>query len=432
MWAQALLAARSFGFGETPSETLRVEASMVRLMNESPPSLRFGRQMVATPGPSVIPDRVLAAMAKPMPNMYQGEILEITDRLLTTLPSIARTSSPTFMVIANGHGAWQMAICNTLSRGDKVLALESGRFAVTWGEMAAVSGVELEVLPGSDTGPVDPEAVRDRLAADSGHEIKAVLVVQTDTATSVRNDIPAIRRAIDAAEHPALYMVDCIASLGCDRYEMDEWGVDVTVAACQKGLMVPPGLSFVWAGDKALAAYESSDLHAGYLDWKSRLNPEVHYQIFAGTPPIPHLYALDEALTMIEEEGGIEAVWQRHQVLGDAVRAAVDTWSTTGFIESNIQVPSARSNSVTTVLTGSVDALEVTRVCDDLAGLTLGLGIGAFAGRAFRIAHMGHLNPPMILGTLGTVEAALTSLGIPLGGSGVAAAADVIAKALNT
>ncbi len=388
--------------------------------------------MVATPGPSVIPDRVLAAMARPMPNMYQGEIIDLTDRLLAKLPAIARTTAPTFMVIANGHGAWQMAICNTLSRGDKVLALESGRFAVTWGEMAAVSGVEMEVLPGTDTDPVDPEAVQARLEADRDHEITAILVVQTDTATSVRNDIAAIRAAIDAAGHPALYMVDCIASLGCDRFEMDEWGVDLTVAACQKGLMVPPGLSFVWAGDKALAAYESADLRTGYLDWGDRLNAEVHYQIFAGTPPIPHLFGLDVALTMIEEEGGIEAVWRRHQVLGDAVRAAVDTWSAPGFVESNIQLPSARSNAVTTVLTGTANAVEVARVCDDLAGLTLGLGIGAFAGRAFRIAHMGHLNPPMILGTLGTLEAALTSLGVPLGGSGVAAAADVIAKALRT
>ncbi|MGI9613665.1 MAG: pyridoxal-phosphate-dependent aminotransferase family protein [Acidimicrobiales bacterium] len=397
----------------------------------SPPSLRYGRQMVATPGPSVIPDRVLAAMAKPMPNMYQGEILDITDRLLATLPTIARTTAPTFVVIANGHGAWQMAICNTLSRGDKILALESGRFAVFWGEMAAISGVEVEVLPGTDNDPVDPAAVQARLAADTDHEIKAIMVVQTDTATSVKNDLAAIRAAIDAANHPALYMADCIASLGCDRFEMDEWGIDVTVAGCQKGLMVPPGVSFVWASEKAMAAYESADLRTGYFDWDSRLNAEAHYQIFAGTPPIPHLYGLDEALSMIEEEGGIEAVWDRHQVLGDAVRAAVDTWSKPGFIESNIQIPAARSNAVTTVLTGSADAIELARICNDLAGLTLGIAIGEFAGRAVRIAHMGHLNPPMILGTLGTVEAALKAMDVPLGGSGVAAAVDVISEALN-
>lgn len=386
--------------------------------------------MVATPGPSVIPDRVLAAMARPMPNMYQGEIIEISDRIMETLPSIARTSGHVFMIIANGHGAWQMAITNTLSRGDKVLALESGRFAIAWGEMAAVSGVELEVLAGSDRDRVDAEAVQARLASDTGHEIKAVLVAQTDTATSVVNDIAAIRRAIDAAEHPGLYMVDCIASLGCDRFEMDAWGVDVAVAGSQKGLMVPPGLSFVWANDKAIAAYERSDLHVGYLDWEPRLNAEVHYQIFAGTPPISHLYALAEALAMIDEEGGLEAVWHRHQVLADAVRAAVEAWAKPGFIEANITNPEARSNAVTTVLTGELDADDLAAVCDDRAGLTLGLGIGPFGGRAFRIGHMGHLNPPMVLGTLGTIEAALLALEAPLGGSGVAAAAEVVASEL--
>ena len=365
-----------------------------------------------------------------MPNMYEGEVVDITNRVFTKLAAVARTSGHVFMAIANGHGAWQMAICNTLSRGDKVLVLESGRFAVFWGEMAKTSGVEIEILPGSDNQPVDPEAVRARLAADVDHDIKAIMVAQTDTATSVRNDIAAIRAAIDTAGHPALYMVDCIASLACDRYEMDAWGVDVTVGACQKGLMVPPGVSFVYANDKALAAYESADLHLGYLDWHDRLTAEAHYQIFAGTPPISHLFGLDEALSMIDEEGGIENVWRRHEVLGDAVRAAVGSWSKPGFIEANITDPAAGSNAVTTVLTGSVDPTDLTRVCEDKAGLTLGLGIGVFSGRAFRIGHMGHLNPPMLLGTLGTIEAALSSLDVPLGGSGVAAATDVIAKSL--
>lgn len=394
-------------------------------------SLRFGRQMVATPGPSIIPDRVLAAMARPMPNMYQGEIVDLTDRLLADLPAIARTTAPAFLVIANGHGAWQMAITNTLRRGDTVLALESGTFAVAWAEMAGRSGVNVEVLTGTERGPVDPQALTERLRADTGGEIAAVMVAQTDTATSVRNDIAALREAIDAADHPALFMVDCIASLGCDRFEMDAWGVDVTVAGCQKGLMVPPGISFVWAGPRAMAAVERSDLHVGYLDWRTRHEPEVYYQIFCGTPPIPHLYALGEALTMIEEEGGLEAVWARHQILGDAVRAAVDTWSTPGYLEANIVDPAARSNAVTTVLTGGLDATALARLCDDEAGLTLGVGIGAFRGRAFRIGHMGHLNPPMILGTLATIEAALHALDVPVGGSGAAAAAEVVASALR-
>ncbi len=383
--------------------------------------------MVATPGPSVIPDRVLAAMARPMPNMYEGEVVEITERLLADLPAIARTTATPFLLIANGHGAWQMAITNTLRRGDTVLALESGQFAVSWGRMAAVSGIELEVLPGSDRGPVDPAAVAERLGRDDGR-IAAVLVAQTDTATSVRNDIAAIRSAIDSVGHPALYLVDCIASLGCDPYEMDAWGVDVTVAGCQKGLMVPPGVSFVWAGEKAWAAHERSDLTIGYLDWGPRGNPSVYYEIFCGTPPISHLFALDEAMRMIAEEGGIEAVWARHQVLADAVRAAVDAWAHPDALSLNITDPAARSNAVTTVLTGDADSRELARFCDDAAGLTLGLGIGAFGGRAFRIGHMGHLNPPMILGTVGTIEAALRATGVPIAESGAAAAAEVIAR----
>ncbi len=393
-------------------------------------SLRFGRPSVISPGPSIIPDRVLAAMAKPMPNMYEGEMVEISHEIFDALPSLARTSGQPFVLIGNGHGAWQMAISNTLSRGDKVLALQSGTFAVAWANMAAVSGVEVEVLPGDDRLPVDPAAVTERLAADVDHEIKAVLVVQTDTATSVRNDIAAIRAAIDAAGHPALYLVDCIASLGCERFEMDAWGVDVTVAGCQKGLMVPPGIAFVWAGPKALAAYETADLRNGYLDWGPRIEPDIHYLLYCGTLPIPHLYGLQEALALIEEEGGLEAVWRRHEVLASAVHAAVDTWAAPGWIEANIPDPAHRSNAVTMVRTGQLDAWRLDALCDQGAGLVLGKGIGGYDGQAFRIGHMGHLNPPMLLGSLGTIESALGALGVPTGGSGVAAAAQVVAKAL--
>lgn len=387
--------------------------------------------MVVSPGPSIIPDRVLAAMAKPMPNMYQGEIVELSNRLFAQLGPLARTEAHPFVVIGNGHAAWEMAVSNTLSRGDEVLTLQSGRFAVAWGNLASVSGVEPEVLPGEDHRAVDLEALRARLVADANHEIKAVMVAQTDTATSVRNNIEAIRQTMDAAGHPALLMVDCIASLGCDRYEMDAWGVDLTVAACQKGLMVPPGIAFVWAGPKALAAYETADLRTGYYDWGPRIDPEIHYNLFCGTLPIPHLYGLAEAMTMIDEEGGLEAVWHRHEVLASAVHAAVGAWSTPDGIGFVIPDPEHRSNAVTTVLTGRWPSLEVARVCEAEMGLTLGAGIGGYEGRAFRIGHMGHLNPPMILGTLGTIEAALANLGVPLGGSGVAAAAETIAKAIT-
>ncbi|MCP5029726.1 MAG: aminotransferase class V-fold PLP-dependent enzyme [Actinomycetia bacterium] len=394
-------------------------------------SLSNGRPMLAIPGPSVMPDRVLSAMNRPMPNIYDGELLELSDSLLEDLPAIARTSGRPFITVSNGHGAWEMAITNTLSRGDKVLVLESGRFAIGWGEMAQMAGVEMEILPAdSDQVPIDPAAVEERLRADTGHEINAILCVQVDTANSVRNDIAAIGRAIQASGHPALFMVDCIASMGCERYEMDEWGVDVTVAASQKGMMVPPGLGLVWANDRALAAHQSADLRTGYWDWTARMDHTAHYLRYAGTPPVQFIFGLREALDMIADEG-LEAIWHRHETLAGAVREAVRAWGTPNGFRLNITDPTAHANSTTTVLTGSIDADRLRQVCSTEAGLTLGLGIGEFGGRAFRIGHMGHLNPPMILGTLGTIEAALAAMGAPTRGSGVAAAAAAIATAMK-
>ncbi len=396
-------------------------------------TLRHGRPHVAIPGPSIIPERVLAAMQRPMPNIYDGPLVDVSSSLFADLPRIARTEGEAFIVIGNGHAAWQMVVSNTMRRGRKVLVLESGRFAVVWGEQAALSGVDVEVLPGIVDGPVDPAAVEDRLRADVDREIDAILVVLTDTASSVRNDIPAIRRAIDAAGHPALFMVDAIASLACEPFEMDEWGVDVTVAASQKGLMTPPGVAFVWANDRALAAHALADMRVGYFDWESRRNVEAHYQLYNGTPPISHLYALREALDMIFEEG-LENTWRRHEVLARSVWAAVDAWGggRVDGLSCVIADPADRSHAVTTVRTGSVDATRLREICEDEAGLTLGLGIGADVGAQFRIGHMGHLNPPMLLGTLGTIEAALHSLGAMVDGSGVAAAARVIGDAFST
>jgi len=392
-------------------------------------SLSQGRHAVSIPGPSVIPDRVLNAMRQPMPNIYEGELIDTSFSVLEDLPKIARTEQPVFVSVSNGHGAWEMATSNVLSRGDKVLVLESGRFAVGWGEMVAVSGVKCEVLPTGTGRPVDPAAVEERLKEDASHEFAAVLVVQVDTSTSVRNDIAAIRAAMDAAGHPALLMVDCIASLGCEPFEMDEWGVDITVAATQKGLMVPPGLGFVWPSEKALARHETADLRSAYWDWSARHDPEVHYQIYCGTPPVQHLWGMREALDMIFDEG-LENVWERHRVLGEAVRAAVGMWARPEGIAFATTDPEARSNSVTTLLTGDIDADELRRICEAEMGLTLGVGLEGYEGRAFRIGHMGHLNPPMLMGTLGTIEAALVLMNAPLGGSGVTAAARTIGAAL--
>lgn len=392
-------------------------------------SLNHGRPMVAIPGPSIIPDRVLAAMHRPMPNIYEGDLLAVSDSVFGRLPGIVRTSGRPFVTLSNGHGAWEMAITNTLSRGDRVLVLESGRFAVGWGDMAAFSGVEIEVLSAPARRPVDPAALEARLREDTERRFAGVLVVQVDTASSVCNDIVAIRRAMDAADHPALLMVDCIASIGCERYEMDAWGVDVTVGGSQKGLMTPPGLGLVWAGPKALAAHSFAGLRTGYWDWTARAQDGPHYLRYAGTPPVSHLYGFAEALTMIDEEG-LEAMWNRHRVLAGAVRAAVGAWSVPDGLELNVVEPAARSNAVTTVLTGTVDADRLRDVAQGGAGLTLGIALSPLEGRAFRIGHMGHLNPPMILGTIATVEAALGAIGAPLGSSGAAAAAEVIAGAM--
>jgi alanine-glyoxylate transaminase/serine-glyoxylate transaminase/serine-pyruvate transaminase len=392
-------------------------------------TLGYGRDTVAIPGPSIVPDRVLAAMHRAMPNIYEGDLIAVSNDVLERLPGLARTSAAAFVAVSNGHGAWEMAITNTLSRGDTVLVLESGRFATAWGDMAAFDGVKTEVLNAPDRGPVDVAAVEAHLRADTSREIKAVFVVQVDTASSVINDIAAIRQAIDAADHPALLMVDGIASIGCERYEMDAWGVDVTVAASQKGLMVPPGLGFVWAGPRALAAHERADLRTGYWDWTARSQEGAHYLRYCGTPPVTHLYGLREAFDMIDEEGGLDAVWDRHTVLAAAVHAAVEAWSAPGGLELNIIDAAARSNAVTTILTGTIDA-ELLRAGAEGLGLTLGVGIGRFEGLTFRIGHMGHLNPPMLLGTLGTIEAVLVAMGAPVADSGVAAAAASIAAAL--
>lgn len=395
-------------------------------------SLNHGRALVAIPGPSVIPDRVLNAMHRAMPNIYEGDLVEMSSGILGEIGAIARTDGHGFIAVANGHGAWDMALSNTLSRGDKVLVLESGRFAIGWGEQAAFMGVEVEVLHSAPRRGVDPAAVEERLRADPEHRIKAALAVQVDTASSTWNDIAAIRKAIDAAGHPALYMVDCIASLGCVPYEMDGWGVDVTVGGSQKGLMVPPGLGFTWASAKAMAAHKNAGLRSSYWDWTKRITGESHYWRYHGTPPITHLYGLREALDMIAEEG-MENIWVRHRVFGEAIRAAVEAWSAPGGLELNVVDPAARADSVTTVLTGQVDPRRLRQVCETQAGLTLGIGLGdEYQESAFRIGHMGHLSPPMVLGALGTIEAALSAIDAPVGGSGVAAAAARIARAMRT
>ncbi len=390
-------------------------------------NLSQGREIVAIPGPSIIPDRVLSAMHRAMPDIYEGDLTMVIDSVWAWLPEVVQTSGRVFVPIGNGHAAWEMALSNTLSRGDHVLVLNCGRFAAIWAEMAEFNGLTVEVMEAEEGFANEPSALEERLRADVDRKIAAVLTVHVDTATSVRNDVPALRQAIDAAGHPALFMVDCIASMGCERFEMDAWSVDVTIAASQKGMMTPPGLGLVWANEKALAAHESADLRTRYWDWTYRSEDGPYYLRFCGTPPVSHLFGLAEALVMMAEEGW-EARWERHRVLADGVRAAVDAWSTPGGIGFIAQREDQRSDSVTSVTTGSIDAVELRRLCRQQMGVTLGLGIGSDESASFRIGHMGHVNAPAILGVLGSIETALTSMGAPMGSSGVQAATAALSQ----
>jgi alanine-glyoxylate transaminase / serine-glyoxylate transaminase / serine-pyruvate transaminase len=385
--------------------------------------VRAGREFLAIPGPTTIPDEVLAAMQRPAIDIYSGPMLALTDGLLRDLGRIFRTRGRAYIYIANGHGAWEAALTNVLSRGDKVLVLESGRFALSWGEAAAKLGCEMEVLKGDWRRAVRPAAVEARLKADKARAIKAVLAAHIDTASGVANDIAAIGKAIRAARHDALYMVDAVASLGCVPFETDRWGIDVAMAGSQKGLMTPPGLGFVAASERARAVHKRADLRTPYWDWTAR-EGKLHYQKYAGTPPEHLLFALRQALDMIFAEG-LDNVFRRHGLLAEAARRAVAVWSRGKALDFNIAQAGERSDTVTTiVMADGRDPAPLIAYCKEKCGVVLGQGIGDLYGRSFRIAHMGHVNAPMVLGTLGVVEMALGALGIPHRKGGVAAAID--------
>jgi len=383
-------------------------------------TVRNGREFLAIPGPTNVPDEVLAAMHRPALDIYAGAMLGISDKCHEDLRAIFRTEGRVYIYAANGHGGWEAALSNVLSRGETVLVLESGRFAPGWGLMGAAIGLDVETLAGDWRRAVIPAKVEERLRADTAHRIKAVLVVQIDTASGVVNDIPAIRKAMSAARHPALLLVDTVASLATMPFEMDAWGVDVTMSGSQKGLMSPPGLAFVAAGPRAREAHQRASLRTNYWDWTAREGHE-HYSRYCGTPPEHLLFGLAKALEMIRAEG-LENVIRRHALLAEAVRRSVAVWSEGQALSFNATEPRERANSVTTVLIN--DPAPLIAFCKQKCGLVLGSGIGALSGKAIRIAHMGHINAPMVLGTLGVTEVGLKALGIPHGSGGVAAAID--------
>ncbi len=394
-------------------------------------TVRAGREFLAIPGPTTMPDEVLQAMHRPSLDIYSREMIDLTDGLHADLSKLFATQHKSYIHISNGHGAWEAALSNVLSRGDKVLVLESGRFAMGWGHAAQLMGAELEVLKGDWRRAVRPDEVEARLRADTKHEIKAILVAQVDTASGVVNDIAAIGRAIKAAGHPALYMVDAVASLGCMPFEMDEWGIDVAMSGSQKGLMTPPGLGFVAASDKARDAHKHADMRTPYWDWTEREGTE-HYRRYAGTAPVHLLFAMRKAVDMLFGEG-LENVFQRHRLLAEAVRRAVTVWAEGQVLGLNISEPSERSDTVTTVLVsgGEHDPISLQRYCKEKCGVVLGTGIGELQGAAFRIAHMGHVNAPMILGTLGVIEVGLNALDIPHGSGGTKAAIEYLGESVS-
>jgi alanine-glyoxylate transaminase/serine-glyoxylate transaminase/serine-pyruvate transaminase len=387
-------------------------------------TLRAGREFLAIPGPTTVPDEVLRAMHRPAIDLYAGPLLALTDSLHRDIARVFQTEGRAYIYIANGHGAWEAALTNVLSKGDKILVLESGRFAVGWGVTAQRMGVEVEILKGDIRRAVHPSEVEARLRADKGGSIKAILVAQIDTASGVVNDIAAIGEARRAAGHDALLMVDAVASLGCMPFEMDKWGVDVAMAGSQKGLMTPPGLGFVAANARAKAVHKRAGLRTPYWDWTAR-DGELHYLKYAGTPPEHLLFGLRKALDMIAAEG-LENVFRRHLLLAEAVRRAVAAWAKRGVLDFNVERPAERCDTVTTVTMGGRDPRPLLAYCKEKCGVVVGMGLGANFGDTFRIAHMGHVNAPMILGTIGVVETGLKALKIPHGKGGVEAAIDYL------
>ena len=393
-------------------------------------TVRGGREFLVIPGPTTVPDEVLQAMHRPAVDIYSGPLIALTDSLFADLTKIFRTAGRAYVYIANGHGAWEAALTNVLSRGDTVLVLESGRFAAAWGDAAAKLGCEVETLAGDWRRAIRPAEVEARLRADKAGRIKAILAVQIDTASGVVNDIAAIGKAIKAARHDALFMVDAVASLGCVPFEMDAWGVDVAMAGSQKGLMSPPGLGFVAVNARARMAHKRAGLRTPYWDWTAR-DGQVHYQKYAGTPPEHLLFALRAALDLLFDEE-LDAVFQRHRLLAEAVRRAVTVWAKGKAFDFNITTPSERSDTVTTILMADGrDPGPLRDYCKAKCGVVLGAGIGELAGKAFRIAHMGHINAPMVLGTLGVVEMGLQALGIPHCSEGVQAAIAWLGKSVK-
>ena len=381
------------------------------------PARRAGRHFLQIPGPTNVPDRVLRAMDMPTIDHRGPEFQALGREVLGGLREVFQTTGPVVVYPASGTGAWEAALVNTLSPGDRVLMFETGHFATLWREVATRLGLEIEFVPGDWRSGVDPAAAEALLRADAGQRIRAVCAVHNETSTGVVSDIPALRRAIDAAAHPALLLVDTISSLGSIDYRHDAWGVDVTVGGSQKGLMLPPGLSFNAVGPKALAAAKTARMPRSYWDWGAMLVPNAS-GFFPYTPATNLLYGLREAIAMLREEG-LGAVFARHARHAAATRAAVEAWG----LEILARDPAERSNALTAVLMPEGhDADRLRAIILEGWDMSLGQGLGRMKGRIFRIGHLGDLNDLMLAGTLAGVELGLERAGVPFRRGGVQAA----------
>lgn len=390
-----------------------------------------GRHFLQIPGPSPVPDRILRAMSYPTIDHRGPEFGALGRKVLADIKKIFKTEQPVVIYPASGTGAWEAALSNTLSPGDSVLMFETGHFSTLWKKMAESLGLKPEFigLPGTDgwRRGVQPDMIEARLRADTGHALKAVCVVHNETSTGVTSDIAAVRRAIDAAGHPALLLVDTISGLGSADYRHDEWGVDVTVSGSQKGLMLPPGISFNAVSAKALDAGRHAKLPRAFWGWQDIIEANKN-GYWPYTPNTNLLYGLSEALDMIFEEG-LDNVFARHQRLAEATRRAVRAWG----LEIQCQDPSVYSPVLTgVVMPQGVDADDVRKRIYERFDMSLGQALGKIRGTMFRIGHLGDCNDLTLMATLSGCEMGLRMSGVKLAGSGVVAAMDYLAQARDT
>ena len=390
-----------------------------------------GHRFLHSPGPSRVPDEVLHAMSRQPMDLADPRVDACIAACETGLKSLLHTRSDVFMYAANGHGAWEAVIANLVAPGTAVLIAGTGHFSEGWAVQTEALGGRVIRTPWVEGQPIDPVVIEAALRADTAHAIVAVFVVHTDTASGITSDLVALRAAIDAARHPALFVVDVVASLAAAPFDMDALRVNVALGASQKGLMTPPGLSFVAVDEAAFEVAARNPAPRFYWDWRPRRS-ELSYRKFCGTPPQSLLAGLEAALALIFREGEA-AVIARHRLLADAVHAAVARWSEAGALGFFCDVPEARSVSVTTIRVGDgVDPEEMRTVARERFQVAIAGGLGPLAGRAFRIGHLGDLNPAMILGALAGVEGAMTVQGIPFGAGGVQCAVETLSAAART